>query len=90
VVAGGVAAYVILGSQDRGMTKDGHMVPPASARNAAEAPKFDASKPPSAAKTSDQPPECQLPTDIKLPTEIDISVPSVPEGIAVPADGAKT
>ena len=80
VVLGGLgAAYFILGSQDRGMTADGRMAPPASVRNAPEAPKFDAakSKPPA---TAEKPPEYQLPTEFKLPTEMDIATPQVPEG----------
>ena len=90
VVLGGLgAAYVILGLQDRGMSADGRMAPPASVRNAAEAPKFDAAKstPPA---TTEKPPEIQLPTEFKLPTELDISTPQVPEGLSNPASGEKT
>ena len=40
----GLAVYKIRSSQDRGISADGRMLPPASARNAPEAPKFEASK----------------------------------------------
>jgi len=84
VVLGGLgAAYVLLGSQDRGTTADGRMAPPASVRNAPEAPKFDSSKstPPA---TAEKPPEYQL------PTELDIATPQVPEGLSAAASGQKT
>ena len=90
VVLGGLgAAYVILGLQDRGMRADGRMAPPASVRNAPEAPKFDAAKgtPPS---KGEKPPEMLLPTEFKLPTELDIATPQVPEGLGEPASGKKT
>ncbi len=90
VVGGGAAAYIIMGSQDRGMTRDGRIAPPASVRNAPEAPKFDAAKKDLPAKTAEHAPEYQLPTDFKLPTDVDISAPRVPDGLAVPADRAKT
>ncbi len=82
-------AYMILGFQDRGMSADGRMAPPASVRNTPEAPKFDASKaiPPA---TAEKAPESQLPTEFKLPTELDIATPQVPEGISAPASGQKT
>lgn len=90
VVLGGLgAAYVILGSQDRGMSADGRMAPPASVRNAPEAPKFDASKS-TAPATAEKQPECQLPTEFKLPTELDIATPKVPDGISAPANGQKS
>jgi hypothetical protein len=93
VVLGGLgAAYVILSSQDRGTTADGHLKPPPSAINASAAPTFDAdaakSKP--SGSTTEKPPEYQLPTEFKLPTEMDISVPAVPEGLSTPADGQKS
>ncbi len=86
VVLGGLAAYLILGCQDRGMSADGRMAPPASVRNAPEAPKFEAAKgtPPA---TAEKPPEYQLPTEFKLPTEMDIATPQVPEGVSAPASG---
>jgi hypothetical protein len=90
VVLGGLgAAYIFLGSQDRGINADGRMAPPASVRNAPEAPKFDTarSKHPSAAE---KPAEYQLPTEFKLPTELDISAPQIPEGLSAPASGQKT
>ena len=90
VVLGGLgAAYIILGSQDRGMTADGRMAPPASVRNAPEAPKFDASKskPPA---TAEKPPEYQLPTEFKLPTELDIATPAGAGGHKRSASGQKT
>ncbi len=90
VVVGGGFVYHFFSMQDRGMTRDGHLAPPASVRNAPERPKFDAAKKDMPAKTADQPPEYQLPTEFKLPTDLDISAPKVPEGIAVPADVAKT
>ncbi|MGA2255685.1 MAG: hypothetical protein ABSG53_13650, partial [Thermoguttaceae bacterium] len=82
-------AYLILGPQDRGTTADGRMAPPASVRNAAEAPKFDSSKstPPA---TAEKPPEPQLPTEFQLPTELDIATPQVPEGLSAPASGQKS
>ena len=90
VVLGGLgAAYVLLAGQDRGMTADGRMAPPASVRNAPEAPKFDTSKSAPSA-TTEKPPEYQLPTEFKLPTEMDIATPKVPEGIAAPASGQKS
>ncbi len=90
IVVGGLGiAYFLLSNQDRGMTSDGHMAPPASVRNAPEAPKYDPSKatPPSTAEKS---PETQLPTEFKLPTEMDISTPQVPEGLSAPASGQKS
>jgi hypothetical protein len=91
VVLGGLgAAYVILGSQDRGTTADGRLAPPASVRNAAEAPKFDASKSKPPANTAERPPEYELPAEFKLPTELDIATPQVPEGLSAPAEGQKT
>ena len=90
VVLGGLgAAYIILNSQDRGMTADGRMAPPASVRNAPEAPKFDAVEEHSPAATAEKPPEYQLPTEFKLPTELDIATPQVPEGLSAPASGQK-
>ena len=85
VVVGGLGGtYFILGSQDRGMKSDGSMAPPASVRNAPEAPKYDASKPAPAA-TTEKPSDSQLPTEFKLPTELDIATPQVPEGLSAPA-----
>ena len=71
------------------MAADGRMAPPASVRNAPEAPKFDGSKatPP---VTAEKPPEVQLPTEFKLPTELDIATPQVPDGISAPASGQKS
>jgi hypothetical protein len=84
----GLAVYKIRSSQDRGMSADGRMLPPASARNAPEAPKFEASKttPPA---TAEKPPVLELPTEFKLPTELDITTPPVPEGISAPAASAQ-
>ena len=65
------------------------MAPPASVRNAAEAPKFDATKG-NTPTTAEKPPEYQLPTEFKLPTELDISAPPVPDGLSEPASGQKT
>ena len=62
------------------MTADGRMAPPASVRTAPEAPKFDASKSKPSANTAEKLPEYQLPTEFKLPTEVDIATPQVPEG----------
>lgn len=90
IVAGGIAAYFVLGSQDRGMGRDGRLAPPASVRNAPEAPKFDSVKKEPPAKTAAQAPEYQLPTDLKLPTELDIAAPKVPDDLAAPADKAKS
>jgi hypothetical protein len=90
VVLGGLGvAYFIFANQDRGISADGRMVPPASARNADEAPKFGDSKT-SAAVTAEKTPEYQLPTEFKLPTEMDITPPPVPEGLSAPAGGNKT
>ena len=83
------AIHIFWGSQERGMTADGRMAPPASVRNAAEAPKFDPSKSAAPAGTA-KAPECQLPTEFKLPTELDIATPQVPEGLAAPASNQKT
>ncbi len=65
------------------MTADGHMAPPASVRNAPEAPKYEASqtKPPA---TAEKPPEYQL------PTQLDIVTPPVPESVSAPASGQKS
>jgi hypothetical protein len=90
VVVGGGLAYRFFSMQDRGMTRDGRMAPPASVRNAPEAPKFDAAKKDMPVKTADQPLEYQLPTEFKLPTDLDISAPKVPDGIVAPSDGEKT
>ena len=90
IVAGGAAAYFILGSQDRGMSRDGRLAPPASVRNAPEAPKFDSAKKDATAKTAAQAPEYQLPTDLKLPTDLDLAAPKVPDDLARPADATKT
>jgi hypothetical protein len=90
LVAGGAAAYFILGSQDRGVSRDGRLAPPASVRNAPEAPKFDAARNDAPVKTAAQPPEYQLPTDLKLPTELDIAAPKVPGDLARPADATKS
>ncbi len=90
ILAGGGAAYYFLGLQDRGMTRDGHMAPPASVRNAPEAPRFEASKVAAPAKPAEQPPEMQLPTEFKLPTDVNIEMPNPPEGSGNAADGAKT
>jgi hypothetical protein len=89
VVFGGLGAYIYLGSQERGVTADGRMAPPASVRNAAEAPKFDGSKG-AAPIAAEKPAEVQLPTEFKLPTELDISTPQVPEGLGAPASGQKS
>ena len=89
VVLGGVAAaYFILGNQDRGTTADGRMAPPASVRNAPEAPKFDASKE-AVPVTAERPAEYQLPTEFKLPTDMDIATPPIPEGLSASARRAK-
>ena len=91
VVLGGLGyKFLILGSQDRGITADGRMAPPASVRNAPEAPKFDASKSKPSGNSAEKPSEYQLPTEFKLPTELDISTPQVPEGISAPASGRET
>ena len=91
VVLGGLGAvYVVLSSQDRGMAADGRMAPPASVRNAPEAPKFGASQSTPPATKAEKPPEYQLPTEFKLPTELDIGAPQVPEGLSAPANGPKT
>jgi hypothetical protein len=66
------------------MTTDGRMAPPASVRDAPEAPKFDAAKT-SAPTMAEKPAEYQLPTEFKLPTEMDIATPKVPEGLSAPA-----
>ena len=90
VVLGGLgAAYIILGSQDRGMTADGRMAPPASVRNAPRPPSSMDPRlhPPSRRKSR---PKCQLPTEFKLPTELDIATPQVPDGISAPASGQKS
>jgi hypothetical protein len=90
VVLGGLGAvYFILSSQDRGTSADGRMAPPASVRNAPEAPKYDATKAAPAAAV-EKPPEYQLPTNFKLPTEMDITTPPVPEGLSAPAGGQKS
>ncbi len=90
VVLGGLAAvYWIMSNQDRGMTADGRMAPPASVRNAPEAPKYDPSKAAPTA-TAGKLPEMPLPTEFKLPTEMDIATPQVPEGISAPAAGQKS
>jgi hypothetical protein len=89
-VLGGLGGvYVVLSSQDRGMTADGRMAPPASVRNAAEAPKFNIleSTPPST--TAQKPPETRLPTEFKLPTDLDIATPQIPEGLSDTASGQK-
>jgi hypothetical protein len=89
VVLGGLgAAYLIFGNQDRGTTADGRLAPPASVRNAPEAPKYDPANSAAPAKTGK--PEYQLPTEFKLPTDIDIATPPVPEGLSAPADGQKS
>ena len=91
VVVGGGAAYFLMARQDRGLTRDGRMAPPASVRNAPEAPKYDASKQNSAANTAEQSPGVQpLPTEFKIPTDLDIQSPKVPEGLGQPADAVKT
>ena len=89
VLVGLGAAYILLSGQDRGMTSDGRMAPPASVRNAPEAPKYDGSKskPPATAQKSQ---EYQLPTEFKLPTELDITTPQVPDGLGAPAKGQKS
>ena len=90
VVLGGLGAlFLLLSAQDRGMTAQGRMAPPASVRNAPEAPKFDTSSGPKAV-TPEKQPEYQLPTEFKLPTEMDIATPQVPDGLAAPASGQKT
>ena len=86
VVGGG--AYYKLAMQERGMTRDGRMAPPASVRNAPEAPKFDATKPSQPTKTAESPDMQQLPTEFKMPTDLDIQTPKVPAGLGQPADGA--
>jgi hypothetical protein len=89
VVLGGLSVvYYLYANQDRGMTADGHMRPPASVRNAPEAPKYDPSKP--AAPAPGKADNYQLPTDFKLPTEMDIATPQVPEGLTAPASGQKS
>jgi len=88
LLIGGGAAYFLMGSSDRGMLRNGRLAPPASVRNALEAPKFDSAKPVAPAKTADQSPEMQLPTEFKLPTELDISAPKVPDDLARPAKEA--
>jgi hypothetical protein len=90
LLIGGGAAYLLMGSNDRGMSRDGRLAPPASVRNAQEAPKFDSAKPAAPAKTADQPPEVQLPTEFRLPTELDIPTPKVPDDLARPASEAKS
>ncbi len=82
--------YIIWGSHERGLTADGRMAPPASVRNAPPAPAFDPSKSKPAANTADKSPDYQLPTEFKLPTELDIETPPIPEGIIAPANGQKT
>jgi hypothetical protein len=90
VVVGGGAAYYLLSTQDRGLTRDGKMAPPASVRNAPEAPKFDAATPSAPAKTAEQAPDVQqLPTEFKLPTDLDIQTPKVPDNLGQPAEAAK-
>jgi len=88
-VGGIIGAYIILGAQDRGTTADGRLAPPASVRNAPEAPKFEASKGTNS-NTAEKPAEVQLPTEFKLPTELDIATPQIPEGISAPASGQKS
>jgi hypothetical protein len=88
-IIGGTAVYVFLSNQDRGITADGRMAPPASVRNADEAPKYDSGKP-EPTKKAEKLPEPQLPTEFKLPTELDITTPQVPEGLAAPATGPKS
>jgi hypothetical protein len=91
IVVGGGATYYIMALQDRGLTRDGRMAPPASVRNAPEAPKFDSATPNMPANTAEQSPGMpQLPTEFKLPTDLDIQSPKVPDGLAEPADRAKT
>jgi hypothetical protein len=90
IVVGGSAAYYLISTQDRGMTRDGKMAPPASVRNAPEAPKYDSSKQNTPTKTAESPEVQQLPTEFKLPTDLDIQTPKVPEGLGQPADGTKT
>jgi hypothetical protein len=90
IVVGGGAAYYLIATQDRGMTRDGRMAPPASVRNAPEAPKYDATNPSAPAKTAESPDVQQLPTEFKLPTDLDIQTPKVPDGLGQPADAAKT
>ena len=65
------------------MTSDGRMAPPASVRNAPEAPKYDPSKA-TAPATAGKTPDVQLPTEFNLPTELDIATPQVPAGISAP------
>ena len=90
VVFGGIAtAYWLLSVQDRGMTADGRMAPPASVSNSPEAPKFDGAQAAPPAAEAEEPPEYTLPPDFKLPTNLDISTPPVPEGISAPASGQK-
>lgn len=90
VVGGAGLAYWLLSSQDRGMSADGRMVPPASVRNVPEAPQFDASKTAVPATAAQKPPEYQLPTEFKLPTNLDISTPPVPASISAPAARQKS
>jgi hypothetical protein len=89
LLIGGGAAYFFMGSNDRGMLRNGRMAPPASVRNAQEAPKFDSAKPTAPVKTADHSPEVQLPTEFRLPTELDIPTPKVPDDLARPASEAK-
>ena len=90
IVVGGGAAYHLMSLQDRGMTRDGRMAPPASVRNAPEAPKYDSTKPSVSAKTAEAPDLRQLPTELKLPTDLDIQSPKIPDGLAQAADATKT
>jgi hypothetical protein len=89
VLGGAGITYYILTNQDRGMSADGRMLPPPSARNAEEAPKFGAAKT-SATAPAEKGPDYQLPTEFKLPTELDITPPAVPEGLGDPANSKKS
>jgi hypothetical protein len=82
--------YIIWRPHDRGLTADGHMAPPASVRNAPEAPAYDPAKSKPAASTGEKSPDYQLPTEFKLPTELDIETPPVPDDISAPANGQKS
>jgi len=92
VVLGGLAvAYVFLGRPDRGIGSDGRLAPPASVRGTAEAPKYEAAKS-HAPVAEEKRPEYQLPTEFKLPADLEIATPPVPEGLGDPApvNGQKT
>ena len=80
VLLGGIGvAYILLRPQERGMT------PPAP--NAALAPSFSASDKTNA-QTAEKAPDYNLPTDFKMPTEMDFNdIPKVPDGANTVAGG---